>query len=338
MKSVTGNWDCPPPGPAIILTNCVFSDGNASALNFSFSHVVDHCAFYNLDMVEEFYQGYATNASIFQYCIVSNMAGALISLNGALSNAVNPPYVIQSNLFYVTGNGIQTTPAQNVVISGNTFIGPSGGGTAVILGCAGYQGSTINSNILVQFNTMSNVYYGFSVQGGGNNRVENVQVVSNRFWGANGTSIFATGYGWSTNVIMRGNAATHCWAAIHYTGALGQWYSDDPSNVFPPFDNFYTVETNLITYANGRRQKISESRTNSVWVLNDSRPARIPGGEVLQITSTATSPVTIYSSTNMLVAAIILTNSQTAAYQWMNGRWQYVGNLAPPSNMRLSGH
>jgi hypothetical protein len=313
--------------------NCTFVDGNATALNISYSHNYHDSFFSDLDEVEENYEAYASTPSFFQNNIVTNMFGALIALNGALSNSINPTYTIRSNLFYTSsGNGIQTTPACNVIISRNTFIG-NGGGFAVVLSVAGYQGSTINSNIVVEFNTFTNVYYGFVASGGGGN-VANVQVNSNSFYGAPGTSIFANGNGWSTNVSLRGNFATNCWAAIDGRTLAGQWFLDDASNLFPPWSQTdSTGKTNTITYATGMKQQITPYVTNSVWAIDDAHPQKIPPGAVLQITHTGNFPAPVFASTTKIVLPTVLTPGQMVMYRWTNSVWKKISFLIAPTGL-----
>jgi hypothetical protein len=331
LKSVVGNWDCPPPGPAIVISNCVISDGDATALNFSFSHVVENCTFSNLDEIEEFYEGYATNTSVMQNCFATNVVGALMAMNGALTNSINPTYTLQSNVFYMLGqNGIQTTPAQNVVISHNTFIG-NGGGTAIALGTAGYQGSAPNSNIVVSLNTFTNIYFPIEVEGSGQNAVYDVQVVSNT---ASTGDAFAYGYGWSTNVIFIGNTVSGFWFGVNSTTLAGEWYLDDLSNQFPTYgqtDN--TGATNTVSYMYGMRHQITANAANSVWVLDDTHPRQVPPSAALQITSAGNYPAPLYSSASMSGTPIVLTNGEVVTYLWTNGLW---ANITSATNTPVS--
>jgi hypothetical protein len=321
------SWDTPLSTPAIVITNCTFSDGDATALNLSAGNIVDHCVFSNLNEVCEFYEGYATHRSVFQNCLVTNMFGALMAFNGALSNSVNPTYTIQSNLFYMPtagGNGIQTTPAQNIIISQNTFIG-NGGGTAIAIGIAGYQGSAPNSNILISCNTFTNVYFPIQVEGTGNNAVYNVQVISNTSSGGNS---FAYGSGWCTNVTFTGNVVSGFWYGLNSSLLTGQWYLDDVSNRFPAYGQTDNAgKTNTISYIFGMRQQISTSRTNSIWVIDDTHPAQIPPGAVLQITHAGSCPAPLYFSAAMSGTPTVLTTGQTVTCLWTNGLW---ANLPQP--------
>jgi len=327
-------WDTPLSTWAIVITNCIFSDGNATALNLSAGNLVDHCTFSNLNEVCEFYEGYATHPSTFQNCLVTNMFGALMAFNGALSNSVNPTKTIQSNVFYMTGqNGIQTTPAQNLIISSNIFVG-NGGGTAIALGVAGYQGSAPNSNIIISLNYFTNVYFPIQVEGNGDNAVLNVQVLSNTATTGNS---FAYGYGWSTNVIFRSNVATGFWFGLNSSLLTGQWYQDDLSNQFPPHGQTDTTgKTNFISYVYGMRQQVSAASPNSIWAIDDMHPLQIPANAALQITNTGNYSLSLYSSVNMFRAPVTLAAGQVAGYVWTNQVWVLLSAQRPAMDISLS--
>lgn len=258
------------------------------------------------------------------------MVGAIMAINGALTNSVNPPYTIQSNVFYMPGgNGIQTTPAQNVTITRNTFIG-NGGGTAIALGVAGQQGSAVNSNIVVSLNLFTNVYDVVVIEGAGPNLVRSVLVSNNLAEVHN----FAVGYGWSTNVVFAGNTSTGLGGngGLDSSQLQGQWYFDDPSDQFPPLCQAdVTGKTNTITYATGMRHQIWVNVTNSVWVIDDTHPRQVPPGATLQITSTGKFPMPLYLSASMSGTPIVLATGQMVTCQWTNGAWANI--LTPPINL-----
>lgn len=319
-------------GGFVLVTNCSISDGDATALNLPTSHNWVNCTFSNLYEVEEFYEGYTTNSSFFQGCMVTNVA-ALMALNGALTNSVNPSYTIQSNVFYMNngGNGVQTTPAENLLISQNTFFGGISGGIAITLGTAGYQGSAINSNIVVTCNTFSNIFYVLDVEGVGGNEVADVLITSNT---AIGGQFFATGYGWNTNVLFYGNtfSSAGAYGGLYSATLRGQWYLDDTSNKFPPCKDLGTTGgTNAITYAWGRNHFLYGA-TNALWVLDDAHPQQMPtGNDMLQVTYVnGPSPAPLYVSANMTGAPIMMTNGYSATFQWQNGSW-VSPSVTPPT-------
>jgi hypothetical protein len=316
LKSVNSGWD-----GFVLVTNCVFDDGNASGFNFTFTHNITGCTFSNMYMAMEFYQAYCSNACYFEQNILTNITASPLAINGALTNSVNPPYNIVSNTFYLSGSfGILTTPAQNLYVTGNQFI-CTNTTAALGVGCAGYQGSAINSNIVVAGNHFIGSYYAVEILGSGRNRTADMLVCSNM---ATGVRWFAGGYGWSTNVSFRGNSGPGGLA----NGELkGQLFRDDLSNTFPPWTvNGTAGKTNVISYARGMRQQIAASRTNCVFALDDSLPERIPSGAALQITFTGKQSALLYSSTTRSGVAPVALSAigGTILFSWTNGTWLVV--------------
>lgn len=319
----------------INIANCTFNDGNATALNISFSHNCHDSLFVDYNEIEENYEAYASVPSYFQNNIATNMHGAMIGLNGAMTNSINPTYYIQNNTFYFQNAiaGIQTAPAMNVVISSNSFVGVDGSGVAINLSSAGRQGNTISSNILIQFNVFSNCYYGVCCSGG-SGRISTVQINTNWYYGPPGTCEFVNGNGFTTNITMTGNTATNCFAAIDGKSLAGQWFLDDLSNQFPPWSQTDSIgKTNTITYARGMRQQITPYVINSVWVIDDAQPQKIPPGAVLQITHTGNFPATLFASTTKIGFPTVLIPGQMAMYRWTNSVWKKVSLLLPPNNL-----
>jgi hypothetical protein len=318
FKSVVDHWD-----GFIEITNCVFSNGNATGFNFTFTHDINHCVFTDLIQATEFYQGYCSNTCFFQNNVVTNMSQAILAINGALSNRVPPNYVIRNNTFYLQGgeNGIQTTPAQNLSIIGNTFIGP---GLAITLGSAGYQGSSVNSNIIIAGNAFSNVNDALMIEGEGKNAVWNVIVTNNSATGLNGNG-FASGYGWGTNLVVKENFTTGLSYGLNSTQLSGGYYPDDPSNRFPPYFNFdYDGRTNLITYAHGMRHQIGVSRPASTWILDDAHPSQMPLVAFIVVTNIQPLTVSLFLSKvrHPAGASVMLTNGGAVMCKWKDGGWQ----------------
>ncbi len=332
LKSVTSGWD-----GFIEVTNCAFFDGNATAFNFTFSHVIEGCLFSNLVQALEFYQGYYSNACFFKNNVVTNMSHALMAINGALAGRIQPSYTIESNLFYLQGgqNGIQTTPAQNLNIIGNQFFGP---GIPVPLGVAGYQGSSINSNILILANNFFNIYTSIEVEGAGQNSVWNVSVISNSASYTGSGSGFAHGYGWGTNVLFKGNVATGLSYGLNSSTLSGQYYVDDLSNQFPINQVGDEMgRTNTITYALGMRHALYTSVTNSVFVLDDAHPQQVPAGAQLVIGHKGKFPLRLFPSTRMTGTPLVFQPGYEFVFQWTNGAWLSVSLSSipfPPANLR----
>lgn len=266
------------------------------------------------------------------------MSGALIAIVGALAGRVQPSYTIASNIFYLQGgqNGIQTTPAQNLNIIGNEFFGP---GIAIPLGVAGYQGSSINSNILISANSFVNVYTAIEVEGAGQNAVWNVSVISNSDnYSGTGVAGFAYGYGWGTNVVFKGNVTPGLSYGLNSSLLSGQYYVDDLSNQFPACQMGDDIgRTNTITYALGMRHSLYTTVTNSVFVLDDTHPQQIPPGAQFLIRHKGKLPVQLFFSSTMTGNPMTFQPAYELMCQWTNGVWQSVSLSPiplPPGNFR----
>jgi len=332
VKSVVALWD-----GYITITNCSFTEGNASGINFNFSHNIDNCYFENLAMTMEFYQGYASNSCFFQNCIVTNMRSGIMAINGALAGSPNPAYTIRGNTFYFQNGskGIMTTPANNVTITRNSFVSSDGSGIAILLGTAGgHQGTLPNSNIVVSLNAFTNLFYAVTVQGAYADAVYDVQVVSNT---ASGVNRFAGGFGWSTNVSFSYNVGDFLTQPINSTELSGQWFKDDLANNIIPHRNLDTSGiTNMITYAKGARHFIWVSVTNSVFKIDDSQPQKIPATAGLNIEFTGKYPALLHLSTTRSGLPLVLTTGEKVLCRWTNNAWRRilpVVRLHPPSSV-----
>ncbi len=321
LKSINANGN----GYALI-THCSFFNGNATAFNLTFPHTISYCQFSNLVQIAEFYEAYASLPSAFSNNFATNIVQALYALNGAETGSPNPEYTIRNNVFHMmnSGNGIQISPAQNVDIISNSFVG-NGSGTAIAIGTAGYQGTAANKNINIADNISSNVYYLLQVEGTGKNALYNATISNNTSrMAVSGGSGFAYGYGWGTNVLFKNNVADNMRDGLNSTLLRGQFYLDDPSNQFPPHNYFdYDGRSNSISYAWGLRQFISASRTNSTWVLDDSHPWQIPAGAVMGVTNMQAVPVTIGLSSLRYSTGdtVVLTNGASVKCRWTDNRW-----------------
>ena len=313
LKGVVGGWD-----GHIVVTNCLFDDGNASAFNMSFTHRISSCLFSNLNMAMEFYEGYCSNACFFENSTLTQiMGGTAIAIVGALTNRPPPEYTIQNNHFWCSHFAILTSPAQNLYVMGNQFY-CTNATAALGFGSAGYQGSAINRNIVVADNSFNGPIYAIAFLGIGGNRIADLQVISNT---ATGVRWFAGCYGWSTNVSFRGNTAP---AGLCNDQLKGQWFLDDASNTFPPWSvNGSAGKTNVITYAHGMRQRLASTNSGSAFAFDDSQPEKIPPGARLQITFCGKQPASLYFSTTRPDAGsvIVQQSNDTVTCAWTNKAW-----------------
>jgi hypothetical protein len=322
VKSVVGG-----PDGLIQVTNCAFIDGNASGFNFTFTHNINNCLFSNLLMAMEFYEGYMTGASTFENSTVTNAVNAIVIV-GALTNHVEPPYMIRSNTLSSSKYGILFSPVRNLTVIGNQFCNtPIGIGSDSYA----YQGTDCNSNILVDGSD-------------GADLVENMTWLTNT---ALGCGRFATGYGWSTNVAFLGNTSL---AQNNQQGGLfgaqltGQYFIDDPSNAFPT--NFCGIDsgspgfTNTVSYTVGMRQALYQNQvTNGVFLLDTSHPAQIPEAATMVMPYIGRDPAILYLANQApLGNPLVLNSSNVLTVQWSMGQWKFVKSsvLNAPTGLHVS--
>ena len=169
-------------------------------------------------------------------------------------------------------------------------------------------------------NAFTNAYFVMEILGSGPDLSANVMVVSNC---ASGGNQFAYGYGWSTNVSFVGNAISGYSGGLNGSTLGGQWFLDDASNVFPTNAVNDTVGgTNVISYVYGMRWKISSTKTNSVWIMDDTHPAQVPPGAIMQTSCSGGYPATLYLSASMAGTPVLLPPGASLACRWTNGAWR----------------
>jgi hypothetical protein len=316
------------------VTNCAFIDGDGSGFNFNFTHQISGCLFSNLFMAMEFYEGYMQGNSVFENSTITNVTNAIV-LVGALTNRVQPSYTIRSNTIAPTKFGILFSPVQNLTVTGNQFFG---GEIGIGSDDYAYQGTAINSNILVQSNTFTGTAYCLNIASSGQDRVINMSWQANTAWGC---PRFANGYGWSSNVTFIGNKSR---ALNGQQGLLwgaqmtGQYFIDDPSNEFPTNITYlnYDSLTKTVSYALGMRQLITTECPNGVAILDSSHPQQIPSGAILNVACNGTSTVLLYaSSSSPLANPMTLKPGDSVVFQWLHGAWTLSGVPPKPVNLRV---
>lgn len=314
------------------IVNTAFVHGQATAINIYPALNVTNCYFGDLYETAEYYQAYSTNASYFQNNFVTNVVGALFAINGAVTNHVIQPFNLISNVWYFGGddeNGIQTTPAQNVVVQGNNFYG---GGNAIVLGASGGQGNAVNSNFFICENVFNRCGTCLSVQ----NTVLAINMSSNIAICNLGDNFgFAYGYGWTTNSVFLGNVTTNLGYGLNSSAMSGQYYNDAINNIFPPHEIFNTTGTSVVNYAYGRLHRLTASVGSPVFVLNDATNVlpHIPLGAVLQLTNNTARTAVIYLSANYS-ASTLITNGGMQAFVFNGAAW--VQNLQPSLTKRIT--
>jgi len=309
------------------ISNCAFCDGEASALNFSFSHKIDSCYFDTLKTAMEFYEGYTTHPCFFQNSFITNIAGITgggigIVLGGPNAGQTIPTYTVSNNVISSENAGLFLDPIQNLNVLNNKFYNS---GIGVFFGVAGYQGTTNTQNVLVQGNAFTNVYIGFSFYGGATReRVTGIQVISNVMQFPGEQSQFANGGGWSTNVVFSNNVAAGVSFSLYGANHAGQWFKDDLSNLFPFFNTTGTNGgRNILTYEYGMRQQVSPSAPGVLFAIDDSQPYMIPPGAemVVENQNYGNYSATLYASDSVAVSPVSMTNGETVTFYWTGAIW-----------------
>jgi hypothetical protein len=320
----------------IVVTNCSFIDGNGSGYNFNWTpHVISGCLFSNLFMAMEYYVGTMKSPSVFENSTITNVLNAIV-LVGALSNNVEPTYTIGGNTIAPSKFGILFSPVQNLVVTGNQFLG---GLIGLDTDNYAYQGTAINSNILVQNNTFIGTGECLNIGSGGQDSVVDVMFATNTAWGC---GRFADGDGWSSNVVFLGNTSVLTngqQGRLFGSQLIGQYFIDDDSNVFPT--NMVYLATNnpanTISYADGMRHSLMPASPNCAAILDTDSPAQIPPGAMLEISNGGWYPVILYLSSQAPVGSpATVKPGYFVKCAWTNGVWRVVQppTPAPPQDLR----
>ncbi len=320
MEETTGA-----PNIYLTATNCVFQDGDGSCIN-NFAHAVSSCVFSNANQAEEFYRSYSTNTSFMSNCVLSYL-GSAIALNGGYY--WSPTYTIINNAFtnfYGSGYALMTTPACNVTFVSNNVYTAQG----VALGVAGYQGGTINSNIVAAWNTFNGAQYPLQILGNGANLSASVYFFSNRVQNAWG---LATGYGWATNVFVFSNSGSNC-GSFYEPQFQGQYVLDANNQYTPTALGDTTTLTNIFTYAQGSKGQMRNGIATAKFALDDTQPAKIPSGATMVISNASNQAYSLYSKASLTGTPLTITSGQAVTFLWTNGTWQ-LANLPPPTGLHI---
>lgn len=303
-------WTGDIPGACIDIANCTFYDGNATADNMYYGQHVHGCTFNQIEKVVEYYQYNANVPTIFEDNLMTNIAGDMIVINGARTNAIPPTYTIRNNRFYGRPNkaDILFTPAENVVISNNQFYGQALGISFSAAGLQPADGSAaVMCNIVIQANNFHDTFLPIYADG---YPVQNVTVADNT---SSQSQKFAfTGGGWKMNWFFSDNNSR----AILDSSAVqaGSYFVDEPGdNLGWCEDDDSIGGTNWINYAYSRRHLIVHVMTNSVFQVLANK--LIPSGAVLEVSNAS-------GQTIPLLAGIKLPPGREANFCWTNSAWQ----------------
>ena len=352
----------------LTIANCVFEDGNATALNIYPSLLVTNCVFDNIYQVAEYYQHYSTNASWFINNLVTNVYNNAFSFNGA--DGKNPPFYVYSNTFFA-GNGgynqIVTTPGYNIYIISNRFLNPyinAGSAYGITIGSAGYQSpnNSCNSNIFILDNIFSN--YG-SVLAFGNyisnsvNRTDGLIFAGNTMSGDSGIH----GNGWYDHVQIYSNTVLDKAPSSQGNRRLSFSVREyGQPLVLMQTNNYYWTPTwgmanttNFINYAKGSRfQLIYKLQSNAVFALTDTNAATIPAGAQILIwnttlnqdNSTGTNSVQVYLDSSATGQSVSVPDQAVTVFNWNGSAWKTnavnssnsatnSATLSPPTLLRI---
>ena len=335
VKSIDGSTN-----GNLYAVNCTFSDGNATAINIYPSITFTNCLFNNLFQVAEYYQAYSTNTCYFVNNLCTNITGNEFAINGGRGN--NPPFVIAGNTFYLSGNGnngIETVPADNVLISNNWF-GNANNANVIVLGPSGYQGTCDNSNIVICYNTITNPLIVLEVAGTnapGFADVRNVSMFCNTIQRPNSYPYLLQTYGWATNILIFSNDCSSfigepvtCNSGIYG----GQFALVSTNNLYFSQMGANSGTTNQVNYSAGSRFLINGTFTaDTAFALVDTNAAQIPSNaQIWLVNSNASAAsVPVYLSAASLVNPISLPVGNVIAATWNGSAWvTNYGAAAPP--------
>ncbi len=325
--------------------NCIFNDGNATAINIYPSLNISNSVFENLFQVAEYYQAYSTNTCYFQNNYVTNITGNGFAINGG--KGTNPPFIIQNNTlcFPSSGyNGVETTPGDNLfIISNHFYCQPHG--TVVTMGCPGYQGTWCNSNIVIAGNIVENPYVFAAIAGGGSstdpNRTDTVSIYNNVLTNASNAFTLFNSYGWATNVhVFSNDCSSIAMAITASSGANGSPFAlVDLNNSYYTYVNSSSATTNYISYSKGSRYKINFNYVaGASYVLTATNSSQIPEGAQIMVQNATAQSATVPLYLNSLQAGgpFSLANGQSVTFQWQNGAW--LPYVMPPTGLHVVGN
>ena len=318
------------------IANCTFYDGNATADNMYFGQHVHGCTFNQMQKVIEYYMANATSPSVFENNMWTNIiAGYALTIVGATTNNINYPYSISNNLMYEQGgeNAIQFSPAANVIVSSNEFVG--NGGCIVFTG-TGVQPSDgtaipIMTNIVIANNFFSSSLQNMLTMDG--YPVANVLITNNI-----GLTVSASA-GYKANIVLANNSGAGVDGRYDVSGTTiqaGSYMLDLTNNTWclpnsSPDGGAYS-SYNVMSYGNGHTHRISVG--SAAFYLDDSNPAMIPAGAVISVTCntwSGSNATNFYTSKLAPGTPITIANGTAMNFYWNGTSWKTSLTINPPS-------
>jgi lysophospholipase L1-like esterase len=321
------------------IANCTFWDGNATADNMYYGQHVHGCTFNTILKVMEYYQYNASFPTVFENNMWTNLINDggsyyALTLVGATTNATPPSFTISNNIFHDESgmNAIQFSPAANVSVVGNSFIGS---GAGIVFTSAGVQPSDgsaipVMTNFFIANNTFSNSANPLSMDG---YSVANVLISNNVGIAVN----IAAGYKTNIDLAYNTGGALNAGPATPGSGTgiqAGNYCVDETNNAFLPLylDNGgYAVTDTTVSYGNGRVHLLKYY--NSTYYLDDS--SLNPPGAILAVevnTYTGQNITNFYLSATSPGTPRTLINGTTNYFHWIGDAWSsFDPSLHPPT-------
>jgi hypothetical protein len=332
----------------LTMVNCVFADGNATAINIYPTLMITNCVFTNLHQIAEYYQAYSTGTCYFVHNYVTNITGNGFALNGGKGN--NPNFIIQGNIFdTISGDGVLTVPADNVFITSNVFANVN---FPVVTGAAGYQGTYCNSNIVISGNLFTNASTVLQLGGTSQsdpNRTVDVRFFGNNIMGRSDNGAVNIGGGGMGDVLVYSNSVTTMNDGINgnnraqfTSGGAGSMFAlVDVNNLYwtPMYD--LSGKTNFFSYANGSKfQVVYKYHAGTVYALTDTNGAQISIGAQMMIWNTTQdngegTTFPLYLNSKLTGIPLMVVGGEKVLVRWNGSKWILPStSLAPPLNFK----
>jgi hypothetical protein len=334
----------------LTITDCLFDDGNATAINIYPALTVTNCVFQNLFQIGEYYQAWSPNPSLFINNLCTNIYTAGFAINGARSNS--PSFTFRGNTFSFratnfSGTAISSTPGVNIYVLSNTFHFPSGNGSGVTPGTPGYQGYWMNSNIVVVGNTFIDPRIVIQINGGAVSadsilKTVGVYVTNNTLvqtFGGNAVNGLAA-YTWGEDVWFVNNNFTNTLVprVMFSSGLRGDPFANVLLNN-QYYSTLYdlTGTTNFVSYGNGSRYKVIYGfQPATKYTLVTTNANQIPAGAqiLIQNDNTSGAAIPVYLNSAMTAGPVSIPHRSSRTFSWTNGVWVSSSPIIPPANIR----
>lgn len=340
-------WTGPVTNAVNEIDGCSFTDGNATAINMYYFLKVRHCVFDGLGKVMEYYQSDADcvsttdktvtsswhrgsdcpTVSVFENNLITNIApnnNYAITIVGARNGWQNPPFIFKNNVFHdeLGINALQFSPACNISVIGNDFIGGNGG---LIFTSAGVQPSDGTA-----LTVMTNFVIGGNFFNCGNPvGMDGYPVTDIIFTNNTGISI-SVGAGYKDRFFMAHNTGglLQCGPSVNQAGIQAGSYPMDSTNnnwgnLNNPLDGGDYAATNYLNPANGIVHLLRNNA--SFFYLDDREPGLIQSNSILSVyaqTWSGLNATNFYTGVNG-INMVITNGAAPMNFIWNGTKWVY---------------